>query len=106
MDDKTVEVYPEFYVVDYGEKKVLSQIKKNLYVSIKTLCQSHGSLWYECWDGNTDEYIGWISEEDCTMHNRFFRYEEYETPLSGIVTGSKSGDVFGYTSDFILKQEL
>ena len=104
MDDKTVDVYPESYVVDYGEKKVLSQIKKNLYVSIKTLCQSHGSLWYECWDGNTDEYIGWISEEDCTMHNRFFRYEEYETPLSGIVTDSKSGDVFGYTNDYILKK--
>ena len=38
------------------------------------------------------------------MHNRFFRYEEYETPLSGIVTGSKSGDVFGYTNDYILKK--
>jgi hypothetical protein len=102
-DDKTVNVYPESYVVDYGEKKPSSQIKKNLLVDVRTKCQSHGKMWYECWSGNTDEYIGWICEDDFYLYDRFFSYEEFETPSYGIALGNESGDVVGYTSDSILK---
>ena len=103
-EDKTVNVYPESYVLDYGEEKPSAQIKKNLFVRVKTECQSHGKMWYECWDGNTDEYIGWICEDDFYLYDRFFSYEEFETPSYGIALGNESGDVVGYTTDSILKK--
>ena len=102
-EEKAVSVYPDSYVLDYGEDKPSSQINKTVSVEGKSQCKSHGKTWYECWNGNTDEYIGWICEADLYLHERVFRYEEYETPHYGVALGDESGSVFGYTTDYVLK---
>ena len=102
-DDKAVNVYPDSYVVEYGEKKAVTQIKDRLFVKGKSKCESHGQLWYECWDGNTNEKIGWICEDDLIKHTRFFDYKKYDVQCYGVALGDESGSVVGYTTDYVLK---
>ena len=58
---------PVTLVVDYGEKKPSSQIKKNLLVDVRTKCQSHGKIWYECYDADVGDYYGWVRKSDLTL---------------------------------------
>ncbi len=103
-DDKAVSVYPDSYVVGYGGKKAAAQIKDLVYVKGKKKCASHGQTWYECFDGQTDEKIGWICEDDLIRQGRFFDYKKYDTPVYGVALGDESGSVVGYTSAYILKK--
>lgn len=52
--------YASSYVLEYGPEEKYWPIEGEWHITAKNVVNSHGDIWYECWDSDDGDYYGWI----------------------------------------------
>lgn len=60
--------YASSYVIDYGPEEKQWPIEGNWHITAKNIVESHGNIWYECWDSDDGDYYGWIKSYELDFY--------------------------------------
>ena len=58
-----IQAYASSYIIDYQTEGTGRIVEKGMKVTVKREVRSHDRFWCECWNADTNEYLGWINNE-------------------------------------------
>ncbi len=98
------------YVLWGGERSTQHEVKNGWHIVAYSYYDSHGVIWYECWDSDDGDYYGWIDGDYLYFYDSGYAppaqqhtaNDIYEVnPRQGEVY-APSGDVYGYTDGYVV----